>query len=348
MNKNKKDHTSDIRYTLFSEVGIGVSANTMLLLFHILTFFLQHRPKPLDLTIGLLALIHLVMLLIMGFLITDIFGSRGFWNDVMCKSVFYLYRILRGLSLCTTCLLSVLQAITLSPRSSCLAKFKQMPSHHSLCSLLFLWVVYVFITSPLIITTIATPNLTSDSLIYATEFCSIRPMSYLFRHMFSMLATFREVFVTGLMAVSSGYMVTLLCRHKRQSQHLHSTRISARATPEQRATCTILLLLCFFIFMSILDYIVYSSRAIWNNDPTLHCVHMLVINGYATVSPLVLISTEKRIITFLKSVRGYCVIIQWWINSLRMHQHIGFKIVNRRIQHVLSGFNDIRKLTFSH
>ncbi|XP_062055902.1 vomeronasal type-1 receptor 48-like [Lepus europaeus] len=310
MNKNKQHHASDIRYTLFSEVVIGVSANTMLLLFHILTFFLQHRPKPLDLTIGLLALIHLVMLLIMGFLITDILGSRGFWNDVMCKSVFYLYRILRGLSLCTTCLLSVLQAITLSPRSSCLAKFKQMPSHHSLCSLLFLWVVYILTSSPLIITTIATPNLTSDSLIYATEFCSVRPMSYIFRQMFSMLVTFREVFVTGFMAVSSGYMVTLLCRHKRQSQHLHSTRISARAAPEQRATCTILLLLCIFIFMSILDYIVSSSRAIWNNDPTLHCVHMLVINGYATVSPLVFISTEKRIFTFLKSMRGYCVVIQ--------------------------------------
>ncbi|VTJ90142.1 Hypothetical predicted protein, partial [Marmota monax] len=55
-----------------------------------------------------------------------------------------------------------------------------------------------------------------------------------------------DIILIGLMVLSSGYMVTLLCRHKRQCQHLHSTSLSPKSSPEQKATRTILLLLAFF------------------------------------------------------------------------------------------------------
>ncbi|XP_008571192.1 PREDICTED: vomeronasal type-1 receptor 90-like [Galeopterus variegatus] len=307
MKKNNKLYTFiAMRDTFFSELGIGLLANALLLVFHVLTFLLEHRPKATDLTISHLALIHLVMLLTLGFIATDIFGSQDFWDDIECKAVLYLYRLMRGLSICTTCLLSVLQAITLSPRSSCLAKFKHKCSHHNPCVFLFLWVFYVSINIHLLISTIATPNLTSDSLMFVSESCSLLPLSYILGHIISTLVTFCDFSLIGLMALSSGYMVVLLYRHKRQSQHLHSTHLSSKASPENRASRTILLLMSFFVIMYILDCIVssYSSGILWNSNPVLYCVQMFVSNGYATISPLLLISTEKRMIKFLTSMLG--------------------------------------------
>ncbi|MBZ3879185.1 Vomeronasal type-1 receptor 90 [Sciurus carolinensis] len=154
-----------MRNALFSEVVIGISANIIFLLFHIFRFFLQHKFKPTDLIIGLLALIHIGLLIIIGYTATNIFVPQVFWDDNKCKSLIYLYRCLRGFSICATCLLSVLQAITLSPRSSCLAKFKHKSPHQSLYSFVFLWVFYISLSAHFSICPTVIPNVTSHGLV---------------------------------------------------------------------------------------------------------------------------------------------------------------------------------------
>nr|XP_040145017.1 vomeronasal type-1 receptor 90-like [Ictidomys tridecemlineatus] len=236
------------------------------------------------------------------------------WDDIICKSVIYLYRLMRGLSFCTTCLLSVLQAVTLSPRSCCLTKFKCSSSPQSLCCFSFLWVFNMLISGRFLISIVATPNITTHSLMFVTKSCSLLSTNYLLRYMYFSLVTFQDVFLIGLMALSSGYMVTLLCRHTRQCQHLHNTSLSPKASPEQRATRTILLLMGLFVIMYFCDFAVSSSSAMsWNSDPVRYCVQMLVGNGYATLSPLVLISTKKQMMRFLTSLwgkDGKCLVIQ--------------------------------------
>ncbi|XP_005380498.1 PREDICTED: vomeronasal type-1 receptor 90-like [Chinchilla lanigera] len=292
----------------FFEVSLGIVTNTVLLLFHVLTFFLQYRHKPIDQTIGHLALIHLVMLLTVGFMFIDISGFEDFWNDATCKCVLYLYRVMRGLSISTTCLLSVLQAITLNPGNSCLAKFRQKPLHQNLCCFLFLWVFNMIASGRFLISTIATPNVSSQSLIFVTESCSLRPISYLVKYIYFSLVTFRDVSFIGLMMFSNGYMLILLCRHKKRSQHLRSTSLSPKASPEQRATQTILVLMSFFMIIYFSDGVIASTSGIlWKNDPIRYCVQMLLSNGYATFSPLVLISTKKQMIKGLVSMWGRSV-----------------------------------------
>uniref|UniRef100_A0A8B9Y235 Vomeronasal type-1 receptor n=1 Tax=Bos mutus grunniens TaxID=30521 RepID=A0A8B9Y235_BOSMU len=274
MNKNRLSSFIDIRNAFFSEVAIGILANTILLLFHAHNFLLEHRPKSTDLTIGHLALIHIVMLLTVAFMATDTFGSQKTWDDIQCKLVVHLYSSMRGLSICATCLLSVLRAITLSPRNSCLAKFKPHSSHHNLYCTLFLWVFNMFISGYFLVSTVATPSVTSAHLLRVTESCSLCPVIHFLRYV-----------------------------HFRQTQHLHSTKLSPKAPPEERATQTILLLMSFFVVMYFLDITVsWFSRKLWDIDSVHMCVQMLVGNGYASISPLVLISAEKRIIKVLKYI----------------------------------------------
>uniref|UniRef100_A0A8D2D2R1 Vomeronasal type-1 receptor n=1 Tax=Sciurus vulgaris TaxID=55149 RepID=A0A8D2D2R1_SCIVU len=279
-----------------SQIVIGITANVFLLLFHILTYLVQHRSKPVDLTIAHLALIHLLMLIIRAFLDMDIFGAQDIWNDITCKAVIYLYRLMRNLSVSTTCLLSVLQAITLSPRSSFLAKFKLTSPQQSLCCFLILWVFNMFINVRILVSMKGPTNATSG-FAFASESCSISPTGHYFKTFFSLIGILRDIFLIGLMVLSSVYMVTLLCRHKRQCQHLHSTSLSPRASPELRATRSILLLMGFFVVMYFVDCsISTSAEELQKNDPARLGVQMLVGNGYATISALMLISTENRII----------------------------------------------------
>ncbi|XP_028637582.1 vomeronasal type-1 receptor 45-like [Grammomys surdaster] len=303
MNKNIKLHTnSDIRNTFFSEIGIATSANSFLLLFHILKFIRGHRSRLTDLPIGLLSLIHLLMLLVIAFIATDIFIYWTGWDDIICKFLVYLHRILRGFSLCTTSMLSVLQAIILSPRSSCLAKFKHKSLHYISCAILLLSVLYMLISSHLLVSIIATPNLTTNDFIYVTQSCSILPLSYVMQSTLSALLAIREVFLLTLMVLSSSYMVTVLCRHRKQAQHLQGTSLSPKASPEQRATQTILMLMSFFVLMSIFDSIVSCSRTMFFNDPTSYSIQIFLMHMYATVSPFVFMSSEKHIVNFLRSM----------------------------------------------
>ncbi|XP_047390892.1 vomeronasal type-1 receptor 90-like [Sciurus carolinensis] len=271
MKKNDQlyDYTS-VKNAFFFEIGIGIPANTILFFFHVFMFLLQHKLNPIDLIIGLLALIHLGMLTILLYIITNKMLSQYFWDDIKCKSIIYLNRFLRGFSICATCLLSVLQAITLSPRTSSLAKFKQSSTSDPVFPCFLVGLLYVLQYSLLI-------------LCYCYLQCALR-----------------DVFLIGLMALSSVYMVTLLCRHKRHFQHLHSSKLSPKASPLQKATSNILLLMSFFVLMYCLDSIFSSSRTMWNNDPVCHYIHLIVSNGYATINPLLLICTDKHIINFFK------------------------------------------------
>ncbi|MBZ3875490.1 Vomeronasal type-1 receptor 4 [Sciurus carolinensis] len=53
-------------------------------------------------------------------------------GDIECKLLFYVHRVGRCMSIGTTCLLSIFQAITISPRDSSCSELKvKAPRHKS-------------------------------------------------------------------------------------------------------------------------------------------------------------------------------------------------------------------------
>ncbi|XP_026344371.2 LOW QUALITY PROTEIN: putative vomeronasal receptor-like protein 4 [Ursus americanus] len=286
----------------FLQVGIGVSANTFLLLIRILMLLLDHRPKPTDLTICHLAFVHIMKLFTVLFLLSsDLYESPNVRNDFKCKALFYVGRVMRSLSICTTCLLSVLQAITISPSTSWLAKFKHKCTKYILHFYLIVWLLSVSLSSNLISYTVPSSNVTQTNLLHVSKYCSLSPMNFLIRNLFFTLTISRDVFLVGVMLFVSAYMVMLLSRHRKQCQHLHSSSLSSRVFPERRATQTILLQLSFFVVMYWVDMIISSSTVLlWTHSPLIQDFQTLVVNMYATVSPLVLISCDKRIINMLQ------------------------------------------------
>jgi vomeronasal1 receptor len=213
---------------------------------------------------------------------------------------------MRGLSICITCLLSVFQAITISPSTSLLAKFKNKVKTHIMYAFFYFWSFNLSFSSRLIIYVTGYINVSETYQMKVTKSCSLFRMNYIIRELILTVMISRDVFLVGLMLTTSTYMVITLCKHERQCKHLHSIR-NLRASPEKRATQTILLLVVFFVVMYWLDLIIsITSTLSWMYDPDVLTIQKFVMYAYPTITPLVQISSDKRVISILNNFHSKC------------------------------------------
>ncbi|XP_075811192.1 vomeronasal type-1 receptor 90-like [Microtus pennsylvanicus] len=297
---------SSLKNVLNFQTGLGILANMFLLFFY--TFIiLGHRPKPTDMISCQLAFIHIVLILTGSDIwLRDIFESLNIENDFKCKTTFYINRVMRSLSICITCLLSVFQAVTISPSTSLLAKFKYKLKKYMICAFLFIWSFNLSLISNHIFYAGAIINVSVTNQMKVTKFCSLFPMNYIIRALILTVTTSRDVFLVGVMLTTSAYMVIILFRHQRQCKHLHSLSHPS-ASREKRATQTILLVVIFFVVMYWVDFIISSTAVLlWMYNPVILSVQKFVMNVYPTITPLVQISSDNRIINMLKSLRSKC------------------------------------------
>ncbi|XP_034375552.1 putative vomeronasal receptor-like protein 4 [Arvicanthis niloticus] len=292
---------SAIENILYFQAGFGVLANMFLLVFYVF-IILGHRPKPMDVISCQLTFVHIMMFLTgENFWLADIFESLNIENDFKCKATFYTKRVMRGLSICITCLLSVFQAVMISHRNSFLAKFKHKLKKYMINALFYIWSFNLSFSSNLIFYVSGFNNMSQNNQLKVTKSCSLLPMNYIIRGLILTMTTSRDMFLVGVMLTTNAYMVIILHRHQRQCKHLHSMS-HLRASPEKRATQTILLLVVFFVVMYWVDFIISSmSVLLWMYDPVIMIVQKFVVNAYPTIIPLVQMSSDKRIINVVKT-----------------------------------------------
>ncbi|XP_055461129.1 putative vomeronasal receptor-like protein 4 [Psammomys obesus] len=297
---------SSLKSVLHFQAGLGVLAN-MFLLFLYTFIIVGHRPKPVDLTYCQLSFAHLMMVFTGGDMwLTDIFESLNVEKDVKCKTIFYISRVMRGVSICITCLLSVFQAVTISPSNSLMAKFKNKLKNYTINAFFFIWLFNLTFSGRLIFYVGGFTNVSETNQMKVTKSCSLFPRNYIINELIVIVTVFRDVFLIGVMLTTSAYMVIILFRHQRQCKHLHSIS-HLRASPEKRATQTILLLVVFFVIIYWVDFIISStSILVWKYDPFILTVQKFVMNAYPAITPLIQISYDKRIIRMLKILQAKC------------------------------------------
>ncbi|XP_031236716.1 vomeronasal type-1 receptor 100-like [Mastomys coucha] len=295
---------SSLKNVFYVQAGLGVLAN-MFLLFFYASIIISDRPKPMDLISCQLTFIHIMMIITEGDnLLANILESLKFGNDIKCKTTFYINRVMRGLSICITCLLSVVQAVTISPSTSFLAKFKNKVKTHINYVFFCLWSFNLLFGSRLIFYVSGFTNVSETHQMKVTKSCSLVPMNYIIRGFILTVAVSRDVFLVGVMMTTGTYMVIILFRHQRQCKHLHSIS-HLRASPEKKATQTILLLVVFFVVMYWLDFIIsVTSTLSWIYDTVVLIVQKLVMYAYPTITPLLQITSDKRIISTLKKLHS--------------------------------------------
>lgn len=134
---------------------IGTLGNFSLLYYYLFLSFTGCRLRPADMIVKHLIVANSLSLLCKGVPQTmAAFGWNNFPSDFGCKLLFHLHRIGRGVSIGSTCLLSVFRAITISPRNSSWAKLKRKALKHIDLSIFLCWTLYMLanILSPVYVT----------------------------------------------------------------------------------------------------------------------------------------------------------------------------------------------------
>ncbi|KAB0388855.1 hypothetical protein E2I00_010332, partial [Balaenoptera physalus] len=276
--------------TLWLLTGVGVLRNSSLLYVYMLTLFTKHTQRPTDLILNQLTLANFLVLFSRGIPQTlDAFGLKYFLGEVESKSG-------PGVSLCTTCLLSDLQAITISPSNSRCAKLKlKAPTFvqpaYSLC-----WILHLLINIVVRMKLTHPGNAINMTEKYFGLCSSKRPDSFL-TSLYAFLLSFLDILCLVPMGWASGSILLFLQRHKQRVRYTYHTSLSPRASPETSATHTVLLLVgSFGSFYSLSSILSLYMMCFVNLSLQLVNISAFLVACFPAFNPFVLISHDTQIL----------------------------------------------------
>ncbi|XP_051024444.1 vomeronasal type-1 receptor 4-like [Acomys russatus] len=270
---------------------LGIVGNISVSLNYMFSWRGGPEKKPIHLILIHLIFTNIIILLAKGLPMTiAAFGLRNFLDDIGCKIIFYLDRVARGLSICTSSLLTVVQAITISPRAS--GRLRPMSAWHILSIFSFFWILNSLIGVNVIHSTTNT-RLNVSQLKSDDNYCHFMLPTQKFRWIFLLLMVLRDAVFQGAMGGASGYMVFLLHKHHQHVLYLQNSKLLYRTPPELRAAQSVLLLMLCFVFFYWSDCALSLFLNLSSTANTLMAnTHGFLALGYAIFSPLVLIHRD--------------------------------------------------------
>ncbi|XP_040851264.1 putative vomeronasal receptor-like protein 4 [Ochotona curzoniae] len=281
------------KMSFLSLTAPGILGNFLMLLKHARILVTSREKNSIDLILIQLAISNIVIICTTGIsdITTVVYFSNFLLGETVCKIMVYLSRVARGISICTTCLLSVVQAITISPRNTLWRKFKPHTAWQVLPHLLLFWVFSFLISSNLLHYITAVNNMNESNVRMYVGYCYMLPAPQIIRWLFLCLMALRDLTFQSLMSWSSLYMALYLYKHHKRVLYLQSSRCAKYPSPEIRATQSTLILMTCFLFFYWTDFIfsLYTGITLPEESTTLHAKIFLEV-GYCSLSPFVLIS----------------------------------------------------------
>ncbi|KAM6154462.1 vomeronasal type-1 receptor 4-like [Erethizon dorsatum] len=279
-----------IGMTFLTQTVTGILANVVLLSHYLFLCFTGYKLRPTDLIAEHLTIANTLIMLSRGVSQTvQAFGVKYFSQVTRCTVLLSVYRVARGVSVSTTCLLSVFQTIKISPRNSSWKLLKaKLPKHVSF-SIFLIWILCMLVNCifPFYnISKYGSKNITKikDFAYYSSIFRDKTTEA-----LYTAFVLFPEISCSGLMICSSGSMVFILHKHKQQVQHIRRTNDSHKSSPESRATQSVLVLVCTFVSFYTLSSFFYACVVDFSIPSWwLMNTSALFSTSFPTVSPFVL------------------------------------------------------------
>ncbi|NP_001160896.1 vomeronasal 1 receptor cavPorV1R640 [Cavia porcellus] len=282
---------------LFSQTMVGVMGNFFLLYHYLFIYHTKSKLRCIDLILKHTLIANSLLILSKGLpqIIVD-FGLKSPVNDFVCKLIFYIECVGRGMSVGTICLLSIFQTITISPINSCWKDLKIKTSKYISFSICLCWLLHVVVNFILPLYTLFvsgkwySKNITKE---IKMRFCSFVGHGTIPGSIYIALVAFPEVACSVLMICASGSTIFTLYQHKQRVRHIHRTNVLSR-TPESRATKSILLLVGTFVSF-------YSLSSLFNISITLFpqeywllmSISDIISLCFPTMSPFLLMSQDS-------------------------------------------------------
>ncbi|XP_028751024.1 vomeronasal type-1 receptor 4-like [Peromyscus leucopus] len=277
------------------QTALGMLGNSALLCGFVIADISGIRAKPKDLIIQHLTWANFIVLC-RGIPQTIATLSQTYYLDnVSCKLALYFHRVARGMSIAATSLLSVFQAITISPNNSKWGQLKVRAPKTIGPSLVLCWALQLLRYGSIPVYTTDIWGGRNVSGIKDYGYCAVMNPGRLIDTIFVILFSFYDVIFLGLMILASGYMVFILLKHKQRVQHIHRF-LSPRASPETRATQSILTLVSSFVFFHVTSIVFTSYLSVFEGTSRwlLH-TSVAMTACFPTVCPFLLIRQHTSV-----------------------------------------------------
>ncbi|XP_007648177.1 vomeronasal type-1 receptor 2-like isoform X1 [Cricetulus griseus] len=273
------------------ENTVGILGNVCLLSYYLVIYYKKHSVKPLDLIIMHLIMVNFLIILSKGMGNTmTAFELKHFFNNWSYQLFMYVLRVFRSMSIATTFLLSVFQAIIISPRNSCWNNLrfkspKDIGLYISICWVLF---IMVNVLLPLYVSIKLGRNITKET---DFERNTVVDNDKITVSLYIGLFVFPELVFSVLITWSSSSMIVILLRHKHRVQYIHSNCAFHSNISESRATQSILARVFSFLAIYTLSAISHGCNALFSGQSWwLMKITIIISLCFPTLSPILLMS----------------------------------------------------------
>ncbi|XP_036024614.1 vomeronasal type-1 receptor 4-like [Onychomys torridus] len=271
---------------------VGILGNVSLPAYYLAIYYKKHKVKPLDLILMHLVIVNVLIILSKGMgNIMIIFVLKLFFNDWSYQFFMYVQRVFRSMSIATICLLSVFQAIMISPRNSCWKNLrvkspKDIGVYISLCWFLYIMVNVLF---PLYMSIkLRRKNITKET---GFKYYTVVGHDKFTISTYIAFFVFPEIVFSVIITWSNSSMIVFLYRHKQRVQHIRNTAGFHSKSPESRATKNILVLVFTFLAFYTLSTIAHGCSALLSYQNWWPISIMSIITlCFPTLSPFLLMS----------------------------------------------------------
>ncbi|XP_053311865.1 olfactory receptor class A-like protein 1 [Spea bombifrons] len=286
--------------SFFVQTSIGIVSNWAILISYLNMVCHRYKLMPVDIVLSHLAFVNMMTLLTRGVPQTmTVFGMVHVLNDAGCKAVIYSYRIVRALSVSVTCLLSVLQAVTIKPTPGrSIAKIKDLK--YLIMTLVVIWLINmaVCIAAPFFsaVPRIGkVPKFTLD-----LGFCHVYFPNQLGYIINGFAVSARDFTFVGIMIFASGFIMQTLYRHRTQVQNLRLSNSRNGAAESKAAKNVLRLVLLYVIFFGV-DNIIWIYMLTVSQVPSIVSdMRVFFSSCYASLSPILIILSNKKIRSSMK------------------------------------------------
>ncbi|XP_044537816.1 vomeronasal type-1 receptor 1-like [Gracilinanus agilis] len=291
-----------LRIVYLNQIVIGVLGNSFLIFLYCFKLNSGHKTKSIFLILIHFLFTNIILLLFRGIpKAIDVWGLKYFVDYTGSVFLTYMQRVTRSLSLCSCTLLSVFQAIKISPSSLRIAELKTRALKCIFSCCLFCWVLNLLIDIVLPLYVIGLRNRTYSKEEQNIGFSAL-DLHTMKTTIFLIWKFAYDAFFVSVMAITSGCIVLFLYRHHQRVRHMHRSMLSQRGSSETHAAKAILLLVITFVsfnFMS--SFFVMYMTFLKVASPVLLHVSVFLSLLFPTVSPFILLKSDTQITSF------YCV-----------------------------------------
>ncbi|XP_021010436.1 vomeronasal type-1 receptor 4-like [Mus caroli] len=275
-----------LQIVLFCQFGIGTMANILLFVHNFSPLLNECQLRPKQVICTNMA-VSSILILFMAVFSNNVFvAQRNLMNDLQCKLEYFVYMVARSTNLCSTCVLSTYQFVTLVPGNFGKLMVRGRRSKvisYSCCSCWLFGVLYnVYIPMK-----VSGPQNTHNKT-------GIKYKWLCFTSGFSVGILFlwfvHDAIFISIMVWTSVSMVIILYRHYERLQYIFPPHQGNRGYAEIRATHSIVMLVVTFVSFYLLHcicfilHVVFVDSRLW-----LRHVGEFLSSSFPTISPLLLI-----------------------------------------------------------